>query len=350
MINPVVQNRKYLLTYLSLCALFAGAHFSLFYFLLNQSFIISISDSLLFNMSFALIGLALWYVVRYNDFEIKKLPKLLLNHIVVMAMLVTGWILINNYFLRSIYGESEYHELLNNAISGRAIAGLFYYLTIILIFYLIIYYLENRDRQIRTVQLSSQLKDAELNVLRNQINPHFLFNSLNSISYLTLSNPEKAREIITKLSDFLRILLKENNQSMTSLKKELELIRLYIDIEQSRFGDKLIYKESVNEDCYQAVVPSLLLLPLIENAVKHGVQNSTIPVAIEIVTKKGKEQLDIVVENNFESGINNEGTGLGIKNIRERLNLIYKQQSVKISKTDHSFKIQLTLPFNKDGK
>ncbi|MFC2124808.1 sensor histidine kinase [Bacteroidota bacterium] len=350
MINPVAQDRKYLMTYLSIWALVAGAHFAVFFFLLEQSFRVSVTDSFLFNSGFALIGLVMWYIVRYNDFKIKKLPELLLNHVAVMVILVASWILVNNFLLKSIFAEPEFHILLDDAISGRAVAGLFYYLTIVLVFYLIIYYQENSDQQIRTAKLASQLKDAELNLLKNQINPHFLFNSLNSISYLTLSDPEKAREIITKLSDFLRILLRENNQSMTRLKKELELTRLYIDIEKSRFGDNLIYQEKVHKNCYQAIVPSLFLLPLFENAVKHGVQNSTIPVTIAILVKKGEEHLDILVENNYESGSQNKGTGLGLKNIRERLNLIYQQQSVKITKTSDRFKVQMILPFNTDEK
>jgi len=350
MINPVVQNRKYLMTYISIWVLVTGTHFAVFYLILDLSLTISILDSSIFNFSFALLGLSIWYVVRYNDFEIRKLPELLLHHILIVAIIISGWIFISNFILRIITDDPAYHQFVSNAISGRYIGGLFYYLITILVFYLIVYYQENQDQQIRTAHLSGQLKDAELNVLKNQINPHFLFNSLNSISSLTLTDPEKARAIITKLSDFLRVLLKENNQSKTNLEKELDHIRLYLDIEKSRFGEKMIFDEDVKDDCLDAEIPSLLLLPLVENAVKHGVQNSTIPVTINMIVQRKKDNLEISIENNFESGLINKGTGLGLKNIRERLALIYEKQSVEIMHSENVFKVVLTMPFNKDEK
>ena len=145
-------------------------------------------------------------------------------------------------------------------------------------------------------------------------------------------------------------MLKENNQSINPLKKELELINLYIDIEESRFGNKLIYKEDVKDDCLQAKVPSLLLLPLLENSVKHGVQNSTIPVTIIMKGEKTSGQLILSVENNYDPEFKSSGTGIGLTNIRQRLKMIYKQQSVEVSNTGDHFKVQLTLPFDTDGK
>jgi LytS/YehU family sensor histidine kinase len=267
-----------------------------------------------------------------------------------MAILVAGWLIVTNLLIKSIFDSQIYHEIINSNITGRVITGAFYYITIVLVFYLLIYYQENRDQQLKAARLTGQLKDAELNVLKSQINPHFLFNSLNSISYLTLTDPEKAREIISKLSDFLRILLKENNQSTTTVLRELDLIRLYIDIEKSRFNEKLLFIENIAEECKHAIVPSLILLPLIENAIKHGVQNSSIPITVKINIKKIRESLELNVINTLEKGSAIKGTGLGLKNIQERLALLYKQQTCKIQKSADSFSVNLTIPFTIDGK
>jgi sensor histidine kinase YesM len=334
---------------MSTWALVCGAHFAVFYFVLNQSIYVSLADSILFNFSFALAGLALWYFVRYNDFEIKNLPELLFNHLVASGLIIAVWILIISLLLKSIFTNQDYAAFLNAGIAGRAIAGVFYYLSIILVFYLIIYYQENRDQQIRSAQLTSQLKEAELDTLKNQINPHFLFNSLNSISYLTLSDPEKAREIITKLSDFLRILLRENKHSKATLIREIEISRLYIDIEKSRFGDKLVYEEDIDEKSKPALVPPLIMLPLIENSIKHGVQDSTRPVKIKVNSKIIDKFLMLEISNTCDPGSNKKGEGLGLKNIRKRLDLMYDSQHMEIKRTKDLFSVTLTLPYNTNG-
>lgn len=350
MINPVVQDRKYLMVYSGIWILISGIHFAVFYFILNQSIIISVADSIFYNLSFALVGLVIWYLVRYNDFEVKKLPVLLFNHVVFCAIIVSSWIFINDFLMNSFFRESAYRSLADAGITSRGIAGLFYYITIGLAFYLIRYYQENRDQQIRAAQLSGQLKEAALITLRNQINPHFLFNSLNSISYLTLSDPEKAREMITRLSDFLRILLRENDRFTIPLEREMELARLYLEIEKFRFGDKLMYEEIIDDRCAYAQVPTLIILPLVENAVKHGVHDSTKPVRIKIRIEVKDEFMILEVSNTMEPGIHKKGEGLGLKNIRERLTLLYDKQNMEISKTKDIFTVKLTLPFRIDGK
>src|SRR5205085_4260383 len=126
----------------------------------------------------------------------------------------------------------------------------------------------------RKLDMERLAREAELNKLRHQLQPHFLFNSLNSISALTGSQPEKARHMIQQLSDFLRGTLKKDEQQNTSFEEELQYLRLYLDIEKVRFGYRLQTKITYEEDTLQMQLPSMLLQPLVENAIKFGLYDT----------------------------------------------------------------------------
>jgi LytS/YehU family sensor histidine kinase len=195
-------------------------------------------------------------------------------------------------------------------------------------------------------RLNELLKESELNMLRSQINPHFLFNSLNSISSLTISNPEKAREMLIKLSDFLRYSVSTNATGFTSLEKEMTNIQRYLEIEKVRFGDKLEFEFKLESNCKHHQIPAMLLQPLFENAIKHGVYESTEQVKIEMDCRFENGCLDIILVNDFEPGVRaRKGAGVGLKNIRERLKLLYKSDTLlKTSVTGNKYAVILCLP------
>jgi LytS/YehU family sensor histidine kinase len=232
------------------------------------------------------------------------------------------------------------------SIPYRIVIGGLFYVMLCLAYYLVVYNNNLQEKMIEGARLNELLKESELNMLRSQINPHFLFNSLNSISSLTISDPEKAREMLIKLSDFLRYSVSTNAAGFTSLEKEMTNIQRYLEIEKVRFGDKLIFGFKMEGNCKDNKIPAMLLQPLFENAIKHGVYESTEQVKIEMDCRYAGGCLEIEIWNDFEPGARaRKGAGVGLKNIKERLRLLYKSDSLmKTSIEGHKYLVSLCLP------
>ena len=193
------------------------------------------------------------------------------------------------------------------------------------------------------------LKVAELENLKNQINPHFLFNSLNSIRSLTLSDPKMAREAITKLSDLLRISLTYNDLQDVSLEEELNLVKDYLSLEKIRFEDRLTYRVETDRGILKARVLPMSLQLLAENAVKHGVSKAKMGGEILIYAKKRNNDLVLGVRNSGsitpESNSKNARKGLGLANLRKRISLNYGIDDVlKITSDDNFVTAEFCIP------
>jgi LytS/YehU family sensor histidine kinase len=202
---------------------------------------------------------------------------------------------------------------------------------------------EKRDRENR---LQTLLKEAELNLLRSQIRPHFLFNSLNSISSLTMTDPGKAQEMVIKLSSFMRYSLDTKDNTMSNLEKELYHTELYLDIEKVRFGKRLQVEKHIEDGALGWTMPAMILQPLIENAVKYGIYESTDISRITIDARVSQGYLIIRIGNPFdENSSQHKGTGTGIRNIELRLKHLYgRQDLLKIYKSKEYFEIELKIP------
>ena len=180
-----------------------------------------------------------------------------------------------------------------------------------------------RSEQLRTVELEGRLANSQLNALRMQLHPHFLFNTLNSIAGLVKEDPETARRMIVALGDFLRLTLEEQSVAMRPLNEELEFIQLYVQIERMRLGDRLQVEYEIHPDTPRALVPYLILQPLVENAIRHGVARSTRPAIISLRTERLNGDLRIFLENDGPRREANAQRGVGINNTVERLQLHY---------------------------
>lgn len=196
---------------------------------------------------------------------------------------------------------------------------------------------QRTDTQQKEIQQLA--KDAELFKLRQQLQPHFLFNSLNSISALTATQPEKARHMIQQLSDFLRGTLKKDDQHKNSLKEELQYLELYLDIEKVRFGHRLNTEISVEENIQQMELPSLILQPVVENAIKFGLYDTIGEVTISITAKKVDETLVVTVQNPFDAETAQplQGTGFGLASIKRRLFLLFARQDLLQTNTEDNY-------------
>jgi two-component system, LytTR family, sensor kinase len=345
--HPVFHNVKSAITYLGMWVLIMGIHFFIFYFQYGFPFIISVTDSFLNNGIFSILGIPVWYVVRYSVPSRKTRFNLLFNHLTSLALIIVIWVSASYSILNSLFGTfTFYRTFLSSSIPYRIISGIFFYILLCLAYYLVMYNTNLQEKLKEEARLNELLKESELNMLRSQINPHFLFNSLNSISSLTISNPEKAREMLIKLSDFLRYSVSTSTTGFTSLEKEMTNIQRYLEIEKVRFGNKLEFGFKLDGDCKLHKIPAMLLQPLFENAIKHGVYESTEQVRIEMDCRFADDCLMIDLVNDFEPGPRSrKGAGVGLKNIRERLRLMYKSDTLmKTSVSGNKFHVSLCLP------
>ena len=205
---------------------------------------------------------------------------------------------------------------------------------------------ETAAHRAEVLQLS---KEAELFKLRQQLQPHFLFNSLNSISALTSTQPEKARHMIQQLSDFLRGTLKKEDNQWNTLDEELQYLQLYLDIEKVRFGHRLQTEIINGDDTLELKLPSLLLQPVVENAIKFGLYDTTDDVLIKINTSKENNNLVVTVQNPFAEKTAQpvRGTGFGLSSIQRRLFLLYARNDlIKITKENNLFTATIIIPQN----
>jgi two-component system LytT family sensor kinase len=206
---------------------------------------------------------------------------------------------------------------------------------------------EQKEFEKRRNEAEQLMKDAELSSLRQQLQPHFLFNSLNSISALAGSKPTEARKMIQQLSDFLRGTLKKDEQKIVSLREELEHLGLYLEIEKVRFGHRLNIEIGASEESTDNTLPPLLLQPIVENAIKFGLYDTTGQITISISTWLENNYLNIEVKNPFDPKTQNtnQGTGFGLNSIQRRLLLLYgRNDLLGTEKKETIFITRLKIP------
>lgn len=345
--HPVFLNTRSVSVYFGLWALIAGVHFSVFYFIYFFPIDVAIADSLIFNGLFCAAGISMWYIVRYSIPDQKNSWNVIFNHLSFLTLTLVVWNGLSYTILSAIFSKNKvYMDTLMISIPNKIITGIIFYIVIALVYYLFIYYIKIQEKVKVESRLREVLKETELNMLKSQINPHFLFNSLNSISSLTITNPEKARDMVIKLSDFLRYSVSNNATSFTTLENEMANIRRYLEIEKVRFGDKLLFSFNLEGTCRNHQIPVMLLQPLFENAIKHGVYESTEQVSIEMDCDYKEGFLEIVIVNDFDPNAHpRKGSGIGLNNIRERLRLLYKNDKLLRTKVEGTrFSVFLSLP------
>ncbi len=350
--HPVFLNTRSVSVYFGLWALIAGVHFSLFYFVYFQPVEVAVAGALVFNSLFCSAGISMWYIVRYTIPDQKNIWNVVLNHLSFLTLTLVVWIGISYTVLSTLFSANKvFLDLLVISIPYEIISGVIFYTVIGLVYYLFIYYINLQEKVKVESRLREVLKETELTMLKSQINPHFLFNSLNSISSLTITNPDKARDMVIKLSDFLRYSVSHNSTSFTTLEKEMANIRRYLEIEKVRFGDKLQFGFNLDGPCSTHQIPVMLLQPLFENAIKHGVYESTEQVSIEMDCEYREGYLEIRIVNDFDPTAHaRKGTGIGLSNIRERLRLLYKNDKLLRTVAEGTrFTVYLSLPNTAGG-
>jgi two-component system sensor histidine kinase AlgZ len=281
--------------------------------------------------------------------------RLAMTHLTAALLLTFFWVKLTDFLARQMenvagwQGTYSYVTFRAGLIFG---AGVFYYLLSVAINYALIAQKDSQKAQRLAVESNMRAREAELSALKAQINPHFLYNSLNSISALTSIDPAKAREMCVSLADFMRLTLGMGEKGMISLREELVLLEKYCAIEKVRFGARLALQEEVAEEAKNCLLPPLLLQPLFENAVVHGIAQMPEGGWIRLKAERKNGRMFLTVENTWdpEAG-SSRRNGVGLKNVQRRLEARYGSAAqLQASAEENVFRVSLQFPAEEDIK
>lgn len=291
-------------------------------FYLGFSIEISFADSLLSNLLLAILSLAPANTLRYYQPGKSSSWNLLL-----WSLLLSGvCVLLSNSILTYFFSWDEnYVRFLKQSFPIRYCIFFLIVTCILLLSWIWRTLLTRQEEQSRKTDIEKIARQTELESLRKQMQPHFLFNSLNSISSLIGSDPGDARKMIQKLSDFMRYTLKKESHQITDLEEEFAHLQLYLDIEKLRFGHRLNTLVNLPEKLVKKKIPFLVLQPIVENAIKFGLYGTTGECNITITVSEKNHELILQIENPFDkdSSASNAGTGFGLTAIQRRLYLLF---------------------------
>ena len=304
---------------------------------------------------FALSPLLLWLAQKF-PFEAHKWKKSIFVHIVASVVIAFFQQAIDTFFLtrlgyppgrtfESFFEAYKYFIFINLHLS------ILIYWGVVGIKSAYSYYQKYRERELVTSKLEAQLATSRLQVLKIQLQPHFLFNTLNAISELIYKDPESAERMIGDLSDLLRMSFEKLEVQEISLKQELEFLKKYLEIEQMRFHDRLKVEMEISPDTLDACVPNMILQPLVENAIKHGIAPRSTGGKIQIGATRHNGSLELRVADDGIglpfNDVGNVSEGVGLSNTRRRLKHLYgdRQKFELITDATTGLKVNLTIPF-----
>jgi len=295
-------------------------------------------------ITFAVIGTSIWYIIRFSTIENNSAFKVILANIIGASIIVFIWMYIGVVLTKLLNPDAM--EWMQRGMINRIFGGYMLYMIYLVFFYAVNYYFSFKEKVRNEGKLIALVKEAELHALKSQINPHFLFNSLNSISSLTMTDPARAQEMVINLSQLMRYSLKHDQHEKVLLKQELENNKLYLAIEKVRFGSKLNPAFDIDEKCLQTNIPNMILQPLYENAIKYGVYEATEPVEVKTVCRCNEDFLQVTIKNSYDKNVlSKRGEGIGLRNIRDRLQILYgNPHLLKLEDNGKEFTVTLTIP------
>jgi len=242
--------------------------------------------------------------------------------------------------------NEDYASFLGKSLIIRAVIGFLLLGCVTLISILWYSWQEQKENEKREHDAEKLAKEAELFKLRQQLQPHFLFNSLNSINALIGLRPDEARKMVQQLSDFLRGTMRKEENQLISFSEELEYLKLYLEIEKVRFGYRLKTEMDIPEESLRWKIPSLLLQPIVENAIKFGLYGTTGEVTIGLRATVIDKYLVIAVMNPYDADMQMPtGTGFGLNSVKRRLYLLFARSDlVEINKEKNYFVVVIKIP------
>ncbi len=304
---------------------------------------VAIIDSIISIISLLLFSLLIMNTLRFYTPRRERY----LNILTWCLFLMGFWLALTHWLLSLTVGHFDgYREFLKNSMPVRGSIGLLVLGCISLISVVWFNSEEQKLTEQRKTDAEKLAKEAELFKLRQQLQPHFLFNSLNSINALIGIKPDEARKMVQQLSDFLRGTMRKEENQFISFSEELEYLKLYLEIEKVRFGYRLKTEMDISEEALSWKIPSLILQPLMENAIKFGLYGTTGEVVIGLRARIVDKHLVVAIMNPFDADMQMPtGTGFGLNAVKRRLYLLFARNDlVEIKKEKNSFVVAFKIP------
>ena len=345
--TPLSIQRIKIVSSITLACWMAGCA-AIIYYVVDFDLQIALVDSVISNGLLAICCIIISNMLGYYQPKNEKMLFIIL----ITAVLSFVVIYAGKYALEYIFSDQKSYQLfLDFSIPFRYILALLC-LNWCALANILWYRLEEQsETQGRLLATQSLAKEAELNKLRHQLQPHFLFNSLNSVYALTIVNPTEAGTMITKLAAFLRGTLKRDDEVWVNVAEEMEYIQLYLDIEKVRFSHRLNIDVQIDEDTHNLCLPGTLLQPIVENAIKFGLYNTSTAITITIRVTLENHNLLICVANPYDPAMTaSKGTGFGLSSIRRRLYLLFADNTLLQTETqnDNLYITKLKIPQKND--
>src|SRR5579884_451681 len=348
--HPILRNFRALTLYLAAWAPVAGILIYLFVSLGGLTRAGAAALAVPLCVVFAFVCLSAWYSCRTIPVENSGSW---LVHLVTAMVASLFWVLIARGFASVLSGSGivfGIDQQLGSVYRILFATGVLLYLLAIALHYVLLSNEAAHSAEKREMEAYSLARESELKALKTQVNPHFIFNCLNSISALTSSDPATAREMCIRLGEFLRKTLGLGEKSQIPLREELDLVHAYLAVEQIRFGSRLKLEEQTDSGVLNFQLPPLLLQPLIENAIRHGIASLTEGGWIRLEIANGSPQIiSIRIENNFDpEAPQRSGANIGLKNVGQRIDTTYGGRArFEIGTEGEQFKVALELPAEK---
>ena len=258
----------------------------------------------------------------WNTLKAKKLlPRAILS-VIVLSVLIQGFIHFIIYLVYPLEGLLQFNWINFLGYVANTILVMVIWTTIYFAYQFV---QNNRKNEIEKLELKAALNEAELAILKNQINPHFLFNALNNIRSLILTDPDKARTMVTHISELLRYSIQFNASEKVTLKQELDIVKDYLQLESIQFDQRLTYNFEIDEKALEVKIPPMAIQLLVENAIKHGISQLSTGGDITINASMNDHHLNIEVTNDGQLKKKSKREGVGLKNLVERMNILFGQ-------------------------
>ncbi|MBN1996476.1 histidine kinase [candidate division KSB1 bacterium] len=303
--------------------------------------ILKISEDLAYGLAFfssllayaplALLSMWIYYFCGIYSSEKRSRFVFFAVHILMSFFVSAVWIIFDYGFHYLLWGDAVFvYKPFKQVGIFSFIQGVMMYGVLAGIFYSLFYQKKMREKELLTALLQAETRQAELRALKSQVNPHFLFNTLNTIFALMDSDIQKAKSTVTELSDLLRYSMAGFYQEMVPLRDEVNMVKRYLNIEKQRFSERLAVLYDIDESLMEQKVPPMLLQPFIENAVKHGITRSKAGGKLVLSICREDQGLKITIKNTGASPVQKriqlEKNGIGLTNVRKRLELVYDDQ------------------------
>jgi sensor histidine kinase YesM len=296
-------------------------------------------------------SLGSWYLVERLPAETTRPARLVGSWLLAGALTVAFWVLVGMLWTSTLLGAGELghaqrSEILARTLPLLALVGLLGYSMAVLGFYLLAAFERSRAAERRALELQVHAREAELETLKAQLDPHFLFNSLNSVAALIGTDAPAARRMCYLMAGFFRKSLALGRRASIPLAEEIYLAETFLAIEEVRFGERLRSSFEVDEDALTLAVPPLVLQPLVENAVHHGIAHLLEGGVVRLAARRREGRLELEVSNPCDPDRPpSRGAGVGLANVRERLGALYAHRAaVELEGGAESYRVRLLLP------